>query len=144
MKLKTASIIAALVGAVILLFSVVFPMLTIMNSDQGSVGIIGGADGPTAQFITFNLIAPYMLEICFGTALLIAGLFCSIFTKTVKTHCSLKTSALSLALSAIGGFGIGCFLLWAVIVGFGETKVTPIEYSVSIIGGLGCFFMFLI
>ena len=63
--LKTASIIAASMGICILFFRLVLPMLIVLNSNQPSIGIIGGADGPTAQFITFNLIAPYMLEICF-------------------------------------------------------------------------------
>jgi len=144
MKLKTASIIAASVGAVILFFSVVLPMLTLMNSDQGSIGIIGGADGPTAQFITFRfLIAPHMMKICFGATLLIAGLFCLVFSKTVKESCSIKTTALSLGISAAGGAGLYCLMIWVIIAGFAGISRHPITYPASIICGLISFALFI-
>ena len=46
------------------------PMLEITDSEKSSIGIIGGADGPTAIFVTGNGIV--------STLLLIAGGICGI------------------------------------------------------------------
>ena len=138
------SVLSLFIGVSVLLFCIVLPILSLMNSDQGSVGIIGGADGPTAQFITQSMISYHLLEIHIGVVLIIAGLFCLIFSKTVKASCSIKTTALSLGISATGGVGLFCFLLWLVIIAFGETSKHPIEFTASKIGGFFCLALFIL
>ena len=86
----------------------------------------------------------HMLEIHIGVVLIIAGLFCLVFSKTVKASCSIKTTALSLGISASGAAGLYCFFLWAVIAGFGETLKHPIEFTGSKIGGFICLALFIL
>ena len=58
--MKKAGIILLVVGIVLILFSLVFPIAAlIMHIDEiqdAAIGIIGGADGPTAWFLFSNLI----------------------------------------------------------------------------------------
>lgn len=121
-------------------------MFSALNSDRGSVGIIGGADGPTLNYLMFRLryLTPIGLTaISLGGALIIAGVFCLLFSNTVGANCSIKTSALSLGVSAMGGAGLCCFLAWLFIAGFGEMSRYPIKYPAIIIGGMVCLALFI-
>ena len=53
------------------------------NENTGSVGIIGGADGPTAVFVTSTLVFgnPLIWALCFCGVLLIASAIGWIVTK---------------------------------------------------------------
>ena len=46
----------------------------------------------------------------------------------VKNNCNIKTTALSLGLSAVGAAGLVCAFLWFSIVSFGEMSKHPTEY----------------
>ena len=82
MKLKRYSLGALIAGVVLFVGSFVVPWVLAfrLSAGQGSVGIIGGADGPTAIFITGSLGG------IVSTVLLIAGCICGIIAiaKVVK------------------------------------------------------------
>ena len=146
MKLKQISLLTLLTGALFSIIGVIVPFITLQNytSQNGAVGIIGGADTPTYEFLVFRIMNGWPFDaILFGITLIISALFCLIFSKTVKNNCNIKTTALSLGLSAVGAFGISCVLLWFSNVAFNEVSRHPIEYLFSVLGGLGSFFVFL-
>ena len=141
MKLKRYSLAALASGVVLFVGSFVVPFILTFRASagQGSVGIIGGADGPTAQFLTMQLLSRWPGCLAFlSAALVLSGLFCLIFSKTVTHVCSVKTSAVALGLSATGGAGLYSFFLWLVMTAFHETGKHPIAYPVSVAGGLLC------
>ena len=147
MKLKCFSLLILFAGLLFLASGVVIPivLLQIYTSQNGAVAIIGGADGPTALFLTFKLMEGRIIcSLVFGITLIISGLFCLIFSKTIKNNCNIKTSALSLGLSAIGAAGLVCAFLWFTIVSFGEMSKHPIEYPISVLLGIFCFFTFIV
>lgn len=141
MKLKRYSLVALIAGVILFVGSCVVPWVLAfrLSAGQGSVGIIGGADGPTAQFLTMQLLSRWPGCLAFlSAALVLSGLFCLIFSKTVTHVCSVKTSAVALGLSATGGAGLYCFFLWLAMTAFHETGKHPIAYPVSVAGGLLC------
>lgn len=147
MKLKQISLLTLLTGALFSIIGVIFPFITLQNytSQNGAIGIIGGADTPTYEFLVFRLMNGWpFVAILFGSTLIISALFCLIFSKTVKNNCNIKTTALSLGLSAVCAAGLVCAFLWFSIVSFGEMSKHPIEYPVSILLGIVCFITFIV
>ena len=147
MKLKQTSLLTLSVGVLLLIIGAIAPFIALQTytSQNGATGIIGGADTPTYEFVVFRLMNGWpFVAILFGIALAVSALFCLIFSKTVKNNCNIKTTALSLMLSAVGALGLVCVTLWIVIVSFGEMSRHPISYPVSILLGMFCFFMFLV
>ncbi len=147
MKLKQISLLTLLTGALFSIIGVIVPFITLQNytSQNGAIGIIGGADTPTYEFVIFHIMNGWpFVAILFGITLIVSALFCLIFSKTVKNNCNIKTTALSLGLSAVGAAGLVCAFLWFSIVSFDEMSKHPIEYPVSILLGIVCFFAFAI
>ena len=128
-------------------FGFITPLVywTNYTSKNGAVGIIGGADAPTYTFMLSALFdgLPFVL-ILLGISLVVSAGFCLIFSNTVKKHCNIYTSVISLGLSGVGALGLVCAFLWFSIVSFGEMSKNPIEYSVSILLGIVCFFAFVV
>lgn len=146
MKLKKFLLLTLLAGMLLLIIAIIVPVVAvyIYTSQNGSIGIIGGADGPTNIYLTFNLMrGEGLCAIILGITLIVSSLFCLVFSKTVKNNCSIKTSVLSLGLSAVGAAGLVSFFLWFAIVAFGEMSKYPIEYPLSIILGILCFIVFI-
>lgn len=146
MKLKRFSIAITAAGALLLIRHLVLPWILALGSvSQGSVGIIGGADGPTAQFLTLQLLAGWKgVGLCFGAALLLTGVFCLLLTKLVTQYCTRKTSALALGLSAVGSAGLYCFFVWMSIAAFHEAEKYPVTYPASVGGGMACLGLFVL
>ncbi len=98
------SLLTLLTGVLFLIIGVIIPFITLKNYtyQNGGIGIIGGADTPTYEFVVFRILNGWpFVTILFGSALIVSALFCLIFSKTVKNNCSIKTTVLSLGLSAI-------------------------------------------
>ena len=112
---------------------------------NGTIGIIGGADAPTHTFMLWVSCdgLPIAL-ISLGICLVISAVFCLIFSNTVKKYCNIKTSLISLGLSCVGAIGLVCVFIWFSIVSFGEMSKHPIEYPVSVLLGIVCFFAFVV
>ena len=138
-KYKIYSSIALILGLLLALVSVLVPIIKIneFTAQNGSVGIIGGADGPTAIYLTSHLLDGNLLfTLILGLTLFLSGAFCLIFKRVVINNCSLKTTALSLIISFFGASGLACFFIWYSIVAFLEISMHPIAYPLSIIGGI--------
>lgn len=145
-NMKKYSYIALSVGIVSTLTGILLPIIAFVSyTAQGGVGIIGGADTPTYQFMAYRIFNGFPIyALTFGAVLIIASLFCLIFRKTVAEHCSLKTTALSLSLSFTGSVGLACVYLLYNIVVFQKISDYPIEYYTSIILGLLAFVIFVV
>ena len=145
MKLKKFSIIGLVVGALAILVGCGIPALTVLLSDLGghSIGIIGGADLPTFEFVFWRE------EICvtlvaLGIPLVLTSLFCLGFPNFVQKNFSVKTTALALGISATGCFGLLCFLEFVAVYIFANPKKAPISYPASFIAGVLALVLFLI
>ncbi len=138
-KFKIYSSVCLISGLLLALASVLVPIIKFSNysAQNGSVGIIGGADGPTAIYITSRLLGGHLLfTLILGITLFLCGGFCLIFKRTVINNCRLKTTVLSLLISFFGASGLACFFIWYSIVSFLEMSMHPIAYPLSIIGGI--------
>lgn len=147
MKLKRFSLIALISGLFISVLGFLIPLIywSSYTAHNGTIGIIGGADAPTYTFMLSALFDGLPIDlVIWGITLVVSSVFCVLLSKTVKTYCNIKTSAISLALSGIGALGLVCAFLWFTIVAFGEMSKHPIEYPVSILLGVLCFFAFLV
>lgn len=146
-KYKIYSSIALISGLLLALASVLVPIVKLSNytAQNGSIGIIGGADGPTAIYVTSQLLGGALLfASILGLTLFLCGGFCLIFKRTVTNVCRLKTTALSLIISFFGAAGLSCFFIWYSIIVFHEMSKHPISYPLSIIGGILSFVAFII
>ena len=58
MKLRRSAICVLIFGSVLLLVGILMLLIPAKSfaSQQGTIGIIGGADGPTARFLTWKLL----------------------------------------------------------------------------------------
>ena len=138
-KYKIYSSIALISGLLLVLASVLVPIikLSIYTSQNGSIGIIGGADGPTAIYLTFRLSGGRLpIALILGLTLFLCGGFCLVFKRVIISNCGLRTTALSLVISSFGASGLFCFFIWYGIVAFHEMSMHPIAYPLSIIGGI--------
>lgn len=73
-----------------------------------------------------------------GAALAVCGAFALLFHNAVSKSGSLKTSALAVALSAMGSAGLYCLFLWVSTIAFGEVQKYPIANRFSMAGGFVC------
>ena len=148
MKLKKLSIGGLIIGIVAVLVAVGYPALVwlLANTDAKTIAIIGGADGPTAIFITSRIFFRTFVGILLtlGIPLVLVSLFCLIFPNFVQKNFSVKTTALALGISATGSLGVICFLEALAIVAFSSPKKHPIAYPASIAAGLLALVLFLI
>ena len=146
MKLKRNARWALLGGFVMALVGIAMPVAVLLSDPHnGGMSIIGGMDAPTMQYLVTGIFGslPDVLVLS-GITLMISAVFCLLFSKTVKEHCAVKTSAISLGLSATGALGLVCAFVWFSIVAFDEVRKHPIEYPVSISLGLACLCVFII
>lgn len=146
-KFKIYSSISLISGLLLVLASVLVPIIKLSNytAQNGSVGIIGAADGPTAIYITSHLLGGRLiLMLILGLTLFLCGGFCLVFKRTVTNNCKLKTTVLSLIISFFGSSGLSCFFIWYSIVAFLEMSKHPISYLLSIIGGIFSLVAFII
>lgn len=144
-KFKIYSSISLISGLLIVLASVLVPIIKLSNhtAQNGSVGIIGGADAPTLLFLLKYSDGHLLFTLILGLTLFLCGGFCLIFKRVVINNCGLRTTALSLVISLFGASGLSCFFIWYSIVAFHEMSMHPIAYPVSVFAGLLSFIMFI-
>lgn len=141
MKLKTFSLVTLITGAAGLVIGFGAPVLAFLLSfsEGHTISIIGGADAPTLSFLFARSMKPWHIcLISLSLALIVTALFCLIFRKTTADHCRIKTTLLSLTISATGALGLLCLIVWFPIAAFNEASRYPIEYSVSQLVGVLC------
>ena len=87
--MKKAAVIALILGIIMIVTSVVLPILSIIASASGAdneaVGIIGGADGPTAILVTKEIFGSlHFVLILLGVAIVAASIVTFIVYKKKK------------------------------------------------------------
>ena len=137
-KFKIYSSVCLISGLLLVLASVLVPIIKLSNytAQNGSVGIIGGADAPTLLFLLRYSDGHLLFALILGLTLFLCGGFCLVFKRTVTNNCKLKTTVLSLIISFFGASGLSCFFIWYSIVAFYEMSMHPIAYPLSIFAGL--------
>ena len=134
---KTAIIILSVSVAVLLICILIPVILLSFFENNNSIGIIGGADGPTAIMISntaFNGAIPMLVSFAIATAL--CCVCCLAFSKTVREHCTLKTSGIALSLSACTSLLFYCLLCFASCFIMTSPQRHPIAFPISIIVGI--------
>ena len=144
MKLRRYALWVLLSGIGVALLGFLTPIISMLIPVHGgSSGIIGGMDGPTYWFILSRLYYGWPIAfILLGISVAISSGFCLLFSRTVSTHCNIKTSAISLGLSGVGALGVCCVLWWVTLTAFGEASKHPVEYPVSVGLGMLSFMVF--
>ncbi len=142
MKEKRSFVWVLLAGMLVLICGA---SILLVGSSSDYALIIGGADAPTFWFLLSSRCngLPLVLVVL-GLSLSLSAGFCLLFSKTVKTHCTLHTTAISLGLSATGALGLVCVYSWLVIVSFGKMAEHPVAYPASILLGLLCLVVFIL
>ena len=142
--MKKFSAAVFIIGIVIFLNGFILPYVLIaMSGNQGAVGIIGGADGPTTKFIAVSVFKNIFLLLKYlGGALILTGGFAFLLKNTVKDNCTVKTALLSFGLSGVTAAGLGCFFNVLSIVFFSHPDKHPYEYPLSIVVGFICLAVF--
>lgn len=138
-KIKIYSFIGLILGLTLVLVSVLVPIIKIneFTAQNGSIGIIGGADTPTLLFLLrYNFGEGLLFLFILGLTLFLCGAFCLIFGRAVINNCTLKTTALSLIISLFGASGLSCFFIWYSIVVFHEMSIHPVAYLCGVFAGL--------
>ncbi|MBE6923932.1 MAG: hypothetical protein E7466_01660 [Ruminococcaceae bacterium] len=142
MKYRTLALVAVLLGIALIAVALLVPSWAMQDSN---VSIIGGAHAPMYTYLFFNAYDGVLfVAALWGGCLVLTGLFCLAFKRTVQTHCTLKTTGLALAISAAGGLGCMCAFLWSVISAFQEMSQRPITYPASIIVGIIALALFVV
>lgn len=146
MKLRRYALWTLLLGIGVALVGLLTPIVYLrIVMHGGSSGIIGGMDGPTYWFILSRLYDGWPIAlILLGISVVISSGFCLLLSRTVSTHCNIKTSAISLGLSGTGALGVYCVLWWVTLAAFGEASKHPVVYPVSIALGMLCFLAFIL
>lgn len=144
MKTRRFPLLVLLVGLLLTAIGLVLPII-IIRTGGAATGIIGGADAPTYWFALKYFIGglPFCI-VLLGWAMTLTSLPAVIFHKTFQKACSLKTSGITLGLSAIGGLGLTCTLYCFAIAAFNDHSKHPIGYPVSLAAGTVSFCAFLL
>ena len=102
-----------------------------VSGSEGAVGIIGGADGPTAILVLYSMNLWLWVLISYGLATAVCALFTLIFPHLVKRVCRMNTTLTSLGLSAVGA--VGFFALVTLLSCFFLTSPAkhPVRYPIS-------------
>ncbi len=138
--MKIKAFVTLLVGLLLSAAGWLIPYVRLQQQieEYGTITLVGVSQTPSSLYMERVFGSEMICFVLFGAALVLCGLFCLLFSKTVSSCCTLKTTALSLALSAVGAMGMICVLLWYVTTAFGEASQHPIAYPSSLIGGVIC------
>ncbi len=145
MTRKTIARLCVTAGVLLITVGLIVPFFAMMTTSvSGSMGIIGGASLPTYLFVLTRFADGLLFTLALlGVPLLLTGVFCTVFPKTVDTHCHAATTALAMGLSLVGAGGLACVAIWIGIVTFHEMALYPIAYPFSIGMGMLCLLAFI-
>lgn len=108
-----------------------------------SVGIIGGASGPTAEYLTRRLEYTVGQLFRFGILITLTGILATVFNRFFSKHCTVESSVTSIVISAVVGLGLSCVMWFATCYFLDHPKNHPIRHPASFIFGVICFVIFL-
>lgn len=142
MDFKKVFLIFAFVGILLLLIGFTLPII----AEGSGCLLLGDFYGPIDnEYYLISTITEFGIEAfkIFGIGMCIYGAFGSIFNKTIKKHCHIKTTVTAMYISIDIGFAL--FSLFMFVFGchfFTEPKNHPIRYPASISFMIVSFLMF--
>ncbi len=142
MKIKPFSLICLALGLILTLVALILPFISLQAANSNSdVGIIGGSDTPTYCLFLFKASRGiYITLLSWGTSLLVSALLAFLLQKALTKHCTLKTSAISLVISADLALGMLCAIVLLSVSAFNESSKHPIAFPASLSTGAICLF----
>ena len=106
----------------------------ILPSDE--IGIIGGADRPTANFLIGKLLNDGGLLVLFGLPTAFCSLIALILSRPIKKSCHLPTSATALSLSVCASLGAYSLFIFASCFFPSTPSKHPIRFPASVACGM--------
>ncbi len=132
--MKKRGIITLIIGVVILILGIVAPLV-----------FSNLVKAPAAEQV--NVLSPQRVSLYIalafipaGFALLLNGLFVTLFPAFTENVCRTSTTVISISISAFGSLVLVSLFNLYVYVVFNESKLHPISYPVSFFAALLCFF----
>lgn len=118
----------AIIGAAAVLVGLVLPLLQLGNTD-----IVGGAGVATWRFLLRTALGGCAAPLAMvGFALLITALGGLFLPWKLTAGCTVETTVLAFALSAVGAAGLLSGMNWLSIAAFHEQNRYPLQYSANI------------
>lgn len=123
-----------LLGAGMLALALALPVPYLLEEGLRSVG------APTYEWLMFAVEnGLWCILAHLGGAIVLSSVFALIFRKTVENNCTLRSSLLALALSAIGSAGLVCALLAGTTI-YRDLAYYPYAHPTAIGAGVICMF----
>ena len=134
--MKKYALIIFVISLLVLFSGVHFSgiLSALLPSDE--IGIIGGADRPTANFLIGKLLNDGGLLVLFGLPTAFCSLFALILSRPIKKSCHLPTSATALSLSACASLGAYSLLIFASCFFLTDPSKHPIAFPASVACGM--------
>jgi hypothetical protein len=139
MKTRRFPLLVLLVGLLLTIVGLVLPIIFI-RTGGAATGIIGSADAPTYWYIVRKALGGFPLWLdLMGAAMILTSLPAVFFIKTFQRVCSLKTSGITVGLSAVGGLGLMCAIICFLLGSLDFSRYDPYYFILYLIGLFSCF-----
>lgn len=133
-KMRKRGIVTLIIGAVILVLGIVVPLVF---SNLVKAPVTEEVSVLSPQRVSLY-IAIALIPLSF--ALMLNGLFITLFPTFTENVCRASTTVISIAISAFGSLVLVSLFNLYVYVVFNESKLHPVSYPVSFFAALLCFF----
>ena len=133
-KINIFSLITGIIGVGCIASFVIPVIVALVNQSQSnSIGIIGGGDNPTMNFILSRLVGTWQ-GLCFmlGVPLILTSLFTVIFKKTTANCLTVKTSVTAILISAMFAVVVYSFSCFYPAMVIGSLHWHPVAYPCHI------------
>ena len=131
--MKKYALIVFIISLLLLFSGLHFSGILSAMLPETDIGIIGGSDLPTANFLIGKILSnAYGLLILFGLPTAVCSLFSLIFSRTVKKCCCFSTTATALGLSACASLGAYSLFTFASCFFLNTPSKHPIAFPASI------------
>ena len=132
--MKKYALIIFIISLLMLFSGVYFTGILSALLPSTDIGIIGGADRPTVNFLLKKILNDGGLLVLFGLPTAFCSLFALIFSRSIKKHCCFPTSATALGLSACASLGAYLLLIFASCF----IMTSPSKHPIKLPASVGC------
>ncbi|MBR5188324.1 MAG: hypothetical protein IKW18_07625 [Clostridia bacterium] len=130
--MKKYALIIFIISLLMLFSGVYFTGILSALLPSTDIGIIGGADRPTVNFLLKKILNDGGLLVLFGLPTAFCSLFALIFSRPIKKHCCFSTSATALGLSACASLGAYSLLIFTSCFIMTKPSKHPIAFPASV------------
>ena len=132
--MKKYALIIFIISLLMLFSGVYFTGILSALLPSTDIGIIGGADRPTVNFLLRKILNDGGLLVLFGLPTAFCSLFALIFSRPIKKYCCFPTSATALVLSVFASLGAYSLLIFA----FCFIMTNPSKHPIAFPASVGC------